>query len=340
VMSLTDLCKNNRGVALILAVAVISLLIAVTVQFSKEMRQELMSSANGLSINTLEIMAKSGYNLAEAVLQADVSKEEVAGDTLQDNWAILKDQEMSPLYQTATLDIAITDLSGRVQLNSLLGSADGGDDAIAARTAALLKRLLLSEDLPEVTAEQADLIIQAISNWIDKDDDDEEGFESTESSFYRGLQPSYASKNGPMEFVEELLLIRGITRLLYYGNEEFVGLRDLVTVHGTDGTINLNTAPKAVLKAMSPSLNEALAAQLVAFREDEKNRELLNGKMWYEKVLPGDVVMEINSDMLVTESTFFQIIARAENNGMGKILSATVQRKPDKTIGVLSRRLE
>jgi general secretion pathway protein K len=339
-MTLLFFHKNNRGVALLLAVAVISLLIAVTVQFSKEMRQELMSSSNALSINTLEIMAKSGYNLAEAVLREDGSQEEVAVDTLQDSWATLKDQDMSRLYQSATLDIAIRDLSGRVQLNSLLGGSDGGDDAIAQKTAILLENLLLSEDLPEVTAEQADLIVKAIRDWIDSDDEEQEGIESTESSFYGGLQPSYASKNGPMEFIEELLLIRGISKLLYYGNEEFVGLRDLVTVHGTDGTININTAPKAVLKSLSPSINEDYATQLIAYREDANNRDLLSGKKWYDKVLPGDIVMEIDSDMLVTESSFFQIISRAENNGMEKVLSATVQRQPDKTITLMNRRLE
>lgn len=339
-MTLTVFYKNNRGVALLLAVAVVSLLIAVTVQFSIQMRQELMSSSNGLSINTLGIIVKSGYNLAEAVLQADISKEEIAVDTLQDSWATLKDQEMTSLYPTATLGVEISDLSGKVQLNSLLGSADGGDDAIAQRTAALLKGLLISEDLPEVTPEQADLIIKAIRDWTDADDEEQEGLESTESSFYRGLQPSYTSKNSPMEFVEELLLIRGISKVLYYGNEEFSGLRDLVTVHGTDGTININTAPKSVLKALSPSMNEGLAAQLVAYREDEKNRELLNEKTWYTKELPGDVAMDIDSSMVVTESTFFQIISRAEHNGMEKVLSATVQREPDKTITILSRRLE
>ena len=338
-MKLTVFYKNNQGVALLLAVSVVSLLIAVTVQFSKQMRQELMSSANTLSINTLEIMVKSGYNLAEAVLQADGQKEEVAADTLQDNWATLQDHELSALYPATTLKVAIRDLSGRVQLNSLLGSADGGDDVIAQKTAVLLKRLLLSEDLAEVTTEQAELIVTAITNWIDKNDEDD-GLESTESSYYAGLQPSYASKNGPMEFVEELLLIRGISKTLYYGNEELLGLRDLVTVQGTDGKINMNTAPKAILKVMSPSMNEDLAAQLITFREDENNRELLNDKMWIANVLPGDVVMEFDSDMVVTESTFFQIIARAEKNGMEKVLSSTVQRQPDKTVISLSRRIE
>ncbi len=323
-----------------LAVAVVSLLIAVTVQFSKEMRQELMSSANSLSINTLEIMAKSGYNLAEAVLLADIDKEEAAGDTLFDTWATLKKQELAPLYPTATLKVAINDLSGRVQLNSLLGSADGGDDAIAQRTADLLKRLLLSEDLPEVAPEQADLIVNAIMDWIDADDEEQPpGLESTESSFYRGLQPAYASKNGPMEFVEELLLIRGISKTLYYGNEEFLGLRDLVTVHGTDGKININTAPKAVLKALSAAMTEDLATKLVDFREDENNKELLNNKMWYTNELPADIV-EIDADIVAVKSSFFQIIASAENNGVEKILKATVQRQSGKTIAVLSRKLE
>lgn len=320
-----------------LAVTVISLLIAVTVQFSKDMRQELMSSANTLSINTLEIMVKSGYNLAEAVLQADGVTESENVDTLSDNWALLEGQEISQLYPAANLNIAVVDLSGRIQLNSLLGTAKGGDDAAAQRTSEILKRLLLSEDTAEVTSEQADLIIQAITDWIDNDDE-EEGLESTESSFYRGLQPSYACKNGPLEFVEELLLIRGIPKVLYYGSEEFSGLRDLVTVHGTDGTINLNTAPKTVLKVLSPTMNEDLAGQLVFYREDENNNDLLKNNTWYTNVLPGDVV--IDNGLVVTKSEFFQITVRAESNGMEKTLSATVQRQPDKSIAVMNRRLE
>lgn len=334
-MFVKAILKNNRGVALLLAVTVVSLLIAATVQFSKEMRQELMSSANSLSINTLGIMVKSGYNLAAAVLLAE--DDDNQADTLQESWALLENQEMSQLYPRTILSVAIEDLGGRIPLNSLLGSSDGGDDVAAQRTGEVLKRLLLSEDVVEVTEERADLIIAAIANWVDKDDE-EDGLESTESSFYRGLQPSYASKNKPMEFVEELLLIRGITRELYYGDRDHLGLRDLVTVHGTEGTININTAPKAVLKALSSAMSDDLADQLIAFREDEKNRDQLGNSMWYTNVLPGDVVIE--NGLLVTGSSFYRITARAENNGIEKTLSATVQKQTDKTLTTLNRRLE
>lgn len=329
-----SLFKNNQGVALLLAVSVISLLIAVTVQFNRDTRLELFSSANALSINSLGIMAKSGYNLAEALIRED---DEDNVDTLLDTWALPGEQRISELYPTASLTTRVEDLSGRLQLNSLLGTADGGDDVVAQRTREILLRLLLSDDLAEVSPEQAELIVNAISDWIDQDEE-ERGLESTESSFYRGLQPSYVSRNGPMVYKEELLLIRGVSRTLYFGNSEYQGLQDLVTVHGSDGTININTAPKALLKAMSPNMNEDFAIQLDEFRSENVNLEQLGDKLWYTTVVPGDVTF--NSATTVTRSSFFQITSRAENGGVEKQLSVVLQRQPDAEINILTRKLE
>lgn len=67
--------------------------------------------------------------------------------------------------------------------------------------------------LPDMTEEVAD----AILDWIDLDDEPREL--GAESSYYSGLSPPYAPKNGPLASVEELLLVRGVTPELLFGND-------------------------------------------------------------------------------------------------------------------------
>ena len=65
--------------------------------------------------------------------------------------------------------------------------------------------------LPEMTEEIADSIL----DWLDADDETRDY--GTESSYYSSEQPPYAAKNGPMDSLDELLLIRGVTPQLLFG---------------------------------------------------------------------------------------------------------------------------
>ncbi|MCH5374078.1 MAG: type II secretion system protein GspK, partial [Planctomycetes bacterium] len=65
--------------------------------------------------------------------------------------------------------------------------------------------------LPGMTVEIAD----AILDWLDEDDEPREF--GAELEYYSSLSPAYAPKNGPLETVEELLLVRGVTPQLLFG---------------------------------------------------------------------------------------------------------------------------
>jgi DNA uptake protein ComE-like DNA-binding protein len=71
------------------------------------------------------------------------------------------------------------------------------------------KQLLMA--LPGMTEDTAD----AILDWLDTDDEPREL--GCEIEYYSGLSPAYAPKNGPLETVEELLLVRGVTPQLLFG---------------------------------------------------------------------------------------------------------------------------
>lgn len=67
--------------------------------------------------------------------------------------------------------------------------------------------------LPDMTEETAN----AIMDWIDLNDEPREL--GVESSYYAGLSPPYLAKNGALVSVEELLLVRGVTPELLFGND-------------------------------------------------------------------------------------------------------------------------
>ncbi len=73
------------------------------------------------------------------------------------------------------------------------------------------RQLLMN--LPYMSEDIAD----AILDWLDEDDEVREY--GAESSYYTGLAVPYECRNGPMDSLDELLLIRGITPQLLFGND-------------------------------------------------------------------------------------------------------------------------
>jgi hypothetical protein len=120
----------------------------------------------------------------------------------------------------------LEDESARVNLNALLvieeqamEIQEATGDVVPAEVSDELMEGLPSESmardllmaLPGMTFEIAD----AILDWLDDDDEPREF--GAEVDYYSSLVPPYAPKNGPLETVEELLLVRGVTPQLLFG---------------------------------------------------------------------------------------------------------------------------
>ena len=97
----------------------------------------------------------------------------------------------------------LEDESARINLNALTladsFTTNGG------------RTLLMS--LPGMTEDVAD----SIMDWIDEDDETREY--GAEYDYYQSLDPPYSPKNGPLDTVEELLLIRGVVPQLLFGQD-------------------------------------------------------------------------------------------------------------------------
>ena len=104
---------------------------------------------------------------------------------------------------TAPPRFGLSDESARLNLQALLAwdTSEPG-----AGRAALLQ-------LPGMTVEVAD----ALLDWIDADDEPRES--GAESEYYERLEPPVKAANAVPTVVEELLLVRGVTRSLLFGND-------------------------------------------------------------------------------------------------------------------------
>jgi general secretion pathway protein K len=311
--------RDNKGIALILTILIVSLVVALTLQFNTSMRSNLYAAANLSDGVKLGCIARSGINGALAMLHVDASSGTV--DTLREDWAHIREfsEASVSFFEEGYFLVDIMDLSGRIQVNHLVKEGGGYNEAQKD----ILLRFL---SFPEfgLDAEEAENIVDAIKDWIDEDN--EVTRFGAEDAYYQTLEQPYACKNGSFEFLEELLLVRGMTKELFYGTEEHPGISSYVSAYG-EGTININTADPLVLRALSDRINEELADEMVVYRMDEDND--LSDVNWYKGV-PGMADVTISADLITTSSTHFEIISEGIKDTLRRQITGIVERENEK----------
>lgn len=330
--------------ALLIVISLVSVLSILTLQFNREMREGYIFSGNLGYSTQLSEMARSGMSIAEQILLADL--EDNTFDSLHDSWALLADEDLTTLFESGDIELEVQDESGKYQVNAVAvqkksNQTPGTDleaekkkqDDHAKAVRNVLWRLLRAEPFL-VEDGDAREIIDALVDWTDSGDSDGEEEYGAEESYYRSLEPPYSCKNGPIESIEELLLVKGFTPELLYGTEEKPGLAPLLTPWGTDGKININTADVLLLQALEWDMDKEIAEGMIDFREDENNVDKLSSIQWYKQVpsFPGDV--ELHKDRAATVSSFFTIRASATIGTHKKTVTATMERA-DKKIQIL-----
>ena len=315
--------------ALILTILIISLIVALTLQFNTSMWSSLHAAWNLRDGIKLGCIARSGFNGALAVLYEDVSSGDTT-DTLDETWAHLRifSETSASLFDEGRFLVEISDHSGRIQINQLVDKEGNYNDSQKR----LLMRFLGSAEF-DLDPEEAENIMDAIKDWIDADNEPTRF--GAEDAYYQALEKPYPCKNAPLEFLEELLLVRGITKELFYGSGEKPGISRYLSPHGK-GKININTADPLVLRALSDQIDQEQAEDMVAYREDEDNT--LSDPKWYKKV-PGMSAVSIPDNLLTTSSTYFEITSEGFKGAMSKRINGMVERK-DKTLKILSWKVE
>jgi general secretion pathway protein K len=338
---------NNRGIALLVTLAIITVLIPVTLEMNRKMLSTVFSAAATRDRITLLNMASSGIEIGKAMLVRD--KNDSDSDSLQEDWAesekIIEVLQDIP-FEQGTVTLTIGDELGKIQINSLVKFPNGHSFNEPQRImweqflSGLISQNELFEGLEPLT------IINSVKDWLDSGDDDAiTGLNGAESDYYQDLDPPYTCKNGPITHIGELALIRGVTSELFKGAGGVSGLSDHITVFGMskagdntftyEGKINVNTADLPTLAAILPLGNEYLAQAIYDYRKDISESEYihdLSSPTWYKRV-PGMGDVNIDSDLITTSSDFFRIESAATLKEMKVKIDTVVKREKNQKTG-------
>jgi len=149
-----------------------------------------------------------------------------------------------------TIRFGLIDESSKLNLNALVKM---GLDAAQTREILMF--------FPEMTYETAD----AILDWVDEDDTSRQY--GAESDYYETLPQPYTAKDGPLDSLDELLLVSGVTSEMLYGED--ANRNGLVDANEDDGDGKPRLGWSAYLTVFSRETNR---------RDDGTKRIDLNQK--------------------------------------------------------------
>ena len=262
---------HQSGAALIVALLVFALCTALVVAMESEFNRFYQRGANILLAEQANAYLRGAEELATLALLADYDAEDRDNprDDLIETWA-----QTPPPYaldEGGWMAGCLRDLQGRFNLNALAARVTGQNDESGAQTnaprftpaQAQFIRLLQALGEPQLGEQEARLITEAVTDWLDADS--EPAFDGAEDDYYFGQTPGYRAANRAMASVSELRAVAGVTPELYRALEPWV------TVWPQEPTtLNIHTAGSMVLRSinvdddlspLSAADGEALLAQ-------------------------------------------------------------------------------
>lgn len=274
--------QKNSGIAIMIVLVAIFFLSALAFNFATSMKVEMKLAAAANYEPELEWGGRSGIELARYVLGQQLTIPNTPYDSLNQKWA----GGPGSTNDGVLTDISLTDVplgDGKFSVKIIDSERKFNINAALANPTILQHALTLMG----ADAGNIDTIVASIQDWIDLDD--QIHVNGAESEYYQTLNPPYFAKNGPIDDLTELLLVKGITPELYWGPNSAnhppsmfqghpdaraqlqasqqmlpVGLVDVFTPIST-GRINLNTASVATLQ-MIPGIDQNMAGEIIRMR--------------------------------------------------------------------------
>jgi general secretion pathway protein K len=260
--------ENSRGVALIMVLWVIAVLSVIVLEFSFAMRTEVNLTRHYQDEVLLSAHARGGVQraIAELVYRHDpriqqmrkgLKIEEIPEEKRE--WMTDGRPYLLP-YDRGNCEIRVMSEAGKVNINSV--------------SDATLRKIITQMGLE---GEERDVITDSILDW--RDADDFYRLNGAENDYYQSLKEPYRCKNGPLDSIEELLLVRGVTPDLFYGKKaaptgegekgDRIGLRDLFSIYSPGEQVDINSALVPVLRVVL-GLPADVARSIVRGREESR----------------------------------------------------------------------
>lgn len=201
--------QARSGIALIIVMLVIVVLAVLAGGFAYSVKVETTLARNASHDYDYEWLGRSGVELARYVVAQQMNVPNEPYDALNQKWAggpmgtndalaavSLTDVRLGP----GTFTVKLTDCERKVNIN--------------AASPPILAQAL---KLVGVDVTEASQVSDSILDWIDPDDQPRPN--GAESEYYLSLAPPYQAKNGPLDDLTELMLIRGVTPDMFHGTD-------------------------------------------------------------------------------------------------------------------------
>jgi len=269
--------KKKSGFAVIIALIAVTVLSILAAALAIFMKVESQLAQNGNDDEKLLWIGRAGVERACWIL----SQEPQGPTSLKQIWAGGPGdgpETNSPLAGISLDNFPVGDGSVSLHIVEMESKIN-----INRADTPLLTQVLTTMG---VDAGSISTVADSIQDWIDPDDNMRPA--GAESDYYQGLSPSYYAKDAPMDDIEELQLVKGVTPLMFKGgsaadpNSPFqhhklgfgnapgqedypFGLRDVFTPF-SNGKINVNTADANVLQCL-PGMDVNSVQNILTLRE-------------------------------------------------------------------------
>jgi len=306
--------RNSKGVALVMVLWVVAILSVVVLEFCFAMRTEVNIAKNYKEELQLYAMAEGGVQRAvtELIYTLDprihqmrktLNPDEIS--PAEREWVTDGRPYLLP-FDLGECEIRVMSEAGKININLVSES--------------LLRKIMGNLGLEE---EQRDIVVDSIMDW--RDPDDLRRLNGAENDYYQSLKEPYYCKNGSLDSIEELLLIRGVTSDLFNGGKVkekedgskgySPGLKDIFSIYSPMGQIDINSATPAALRAVLGIPSE-IARRIVKAREEKTFENQPDLLQRVPELVPffGEV-----GTLIVFQSTtpYYTIESRAKNKEGG-----------------------
>lgn len=301
--------SRQRGVALITALLVVSLVTVIAVAMATRQHIDVRLTGNLIHGEQAYAYALAAEAWARVILRRDDTQSD--HDSLDEDWATA----LPPIsVEGGQVSGKIEDLQGRFNLNNLAIMQDGKvNEADVAYFRRLLEILKLEPTLTD-----------ALLDWIDADINVRFPDGAEDENYLLGTLP-YRTANRPLISTSELRLVAGFDQTAVQLLEPYV------TALPQRTHINVNTASPVVLQAMHEDLTPSDIEALIAGRgetgyptvEAFMGQDALAGR---ELAAPVDVKSNyflVHTDVIVGQSQAHLVSLVARDKGKTRVLSRT-----------------
>ncbi len=239
----------QKGMALFVVLWVLAILMVTVLSFSYVTRTETHATLGFKDTAERKFVAEAG--IQRAIIEILYRKQNAANLTTLEGAEVWKADGTvySGQLGDGSYTVSITGESGKLDINKT--------------SEVLLKNLFLNTG---ITEEEADTIVDSLMDW--KNPSGLTRLHGAGNDYYMSLPIPYAVKGAPFDTVEELLLVKGVTTAVLYGDGDRKGIIDFLTVNSEGGLINLNYAPKDVLMTV-PGMPSDTADNIIQLRKDQ-----------------------------------------------------------------------